>query len=349
MLDRQTDNYIEKDATNYIKGIALIFMFIHHFFTFPDWYIEGISYPYLSSFASLFCSPLKICVPVFAFLTGYFYYFSKNKKIRYSIKKSTDVWLAYIFVFFILLIPAILLGVYDFSIKSFVLELFALKRPTMIFCWYVVFYISTMFILPIYSRICIKAPCFCFLLFLALPSVAAGLLNKIVFGEATGILQIIDNLTWFPSVGIGYLFAKYRWFFEIKNLVNIQNRILSTLISVLFIVFAMTARYFSCPDIVCAPFFIFGIIEIYHNTKHKIIYKPLSIIGKYSLVMWLLHCIFFNQCKEYTQPILYFPKEPILVTLWGLVICLLVAIVIQIPINGIIKIKNRIFKLDSVN
>ena len=76
MTDRV--NYIEKEATNYIKGIALILMFVHHFFTFPKRYINGISYPYLSKFATLMCAPLKICVPVFAFLTGYFYYFSKR-------------------------------------------------------------------------------------------------------------------------------------------------------------------------------------------------------------------------------------------------------------------------------
>ena len=357
MTDRQTDrrtdrqegstNFIEKDATNYIKGIALVFMFIHHFFTFPDFYINGITYDYLAKFADYMCSPLKICVPIFAFLTGYFYYYSKNKTIRYSIKKGTDIWFIYIIVYIILLLPAILLGVYDFSISNFVLELFALKRPTMIFCWYVVFYITTMMILPLYAKLSEKFPCFSFFITLVLPTILSIILSKVLFGKATGLLQIVDNLNWFPSVGIGYLFAKFGIFFEFKSIIKTKKRIVCISISIVFITVAIVARRYGCPDFVCAPFFVFGIMEIYHNTIRKFIYKPIMIIGKYSLLMWFLHCIFFNQCKEYTQSILYFPKEPILVTIWGLLICLFASVIIQIPINLLLKFKNNIFKLDS--
>lgn len=344
-IQKERPNFIEKEATNYIKGIALVFMFIHHFFTFPEWYIKGISYDYLAEFAFFMCSPLQICVPIFAFLTGYFYYYSENKTIRYSVKKSTDVWLTYIIVFFMLLLPAILLGVYDFSITNFVLELFALRRPTMEFCWYVVFYITTMMVLPLYAKLSNKYPCFSFFITLVLPAILHLILSKVLFGEAAGLLQIVDNLNWFPSVGIGYLFAKFGIFYEFKSIVKTKKRIVCISVSFAFIIVAMIARFYNCPDFVCAPFFIFGIMEIYHNTIHIIIYKPIMIIGKYSLIMWFLHCVFFNQCKEYTQPILYFPKEPILVTIWGLLICLLASVIIQIPINFLLKFKNNIFKL----
>lgn len=346
MIDRQ-NNYIENSATNYIKGIALILMFVHHFFTFQSWYISGISYTYLSAFAQYMNIPSKICVPIFAFLTGYFYFYSKNKTLKYSLRKSTDVWLSYLIVFFILLLPAVFLGVYDFSVKNFVLELFALKLPTMVFCWYVVFYVTAMLILPLFARLSEKAPCFWFLLFLALPSVAMFFLDKVVTGEVKGFLKIVDYLSWFPCVGIGFLFAKYGLFHEFKCIVSTKSAILNMLIGFAFMAFAMVARYLNCSDVVCAPFFIFGIMEIYNNTKHKFIYKPISFIGKYSLIMWFIHCIFFNQCKEYTQPILYFFREPILVTLWGLLICLIIAVIIQIPTDALIKIKNKIFKLNN--
>ena len=52
--------------TNILKGIAVIFMFVHHMFTFPRWYIDSISYPELKDFASFFCSPFKLCVGMFA-------------------------------------------------------------------------------------------------------------------------------------------------------------------------------------------------------------------------------------------------------------------------------------------
>lgn len=36
IITKETTGYFQKDVTNIIKGIALIFMFIHHMFTFPD-------------------------------------------------------------------------------------------------------------------------------------------------------------------------------------------------------------------------------------------------------------------------------------------------------------------------
>ena len=60
-------NYIEKEATNYIKGIAIVLMFFHHFFTFPEWYIEGVSYPYLAECAKFFVNQLKFAYPYLHF------------------------------------------------------------------------------------------------------------------------------------------------------------------------------------------------------------------------------------------------------------------------------------------
>lgn len=347
MTDKE-NHYIERDATNYLKGVALILMFVHHFFTFPDWYVDGISYPYLSRFVAYMCSPLKICVPIFAFLTGYFYYFSHNKTLRYSIRKSTDVWLSYVFVFFLLLIPAALLGVYDFSVKNVVLEVLALKRPTIIFGWYVCFYFVTMLILPLYAKLSGKSSAFCFLFFFALPTIVCALFGMFLSGKLSegGYLQLVENFKWFPCVGTGYIFAQHALFDGFKSVVPVKSRFGQILIGFAFIAFSFGTRYFSCSDIIGAPFFIFGAMELYHAVKHKSVFKLIALIGKYSLFMWFLHCIFFNQCKEYTQPILFFPKEPILVTLWGLLLCLTAAVVVQIPVNGLLKLKNRLFKLN---
>ena len=71
--------YFDKTTTNIIKGIALIMMFVHHAFTFPEWWLEDAFYPTALKLAPYFCVGLKICVPIFCFLTGYFYYFTKRK------------------------------------------------------------------------------------------------------------------------------------------------------------------------------------------------------------------------------------------------------------------------------
>ncbi len=38
--------YFDKEATLIIKGIALLMMFADHFFTFPEWWIDGIQFWY---------------------------------------------------------------------------------------------------------------------------------------------------------------------------------------------------------------------------------------------------------------------------------------------------------------
>ena len=51
--------YFDRTMTLYIKGIALLCMLVHHFFTFPDRYIPGIEYPYLVLFARIFQAPMR--------------------------------------------------------------------------------------------------------------------------------------------------------------------------------------------------------------------------------------------------------------------------------------------------
>lgn len=143
----ENKSYFDRNVTDIIKGIALIFMFVHHFFTFPDWYVESISYPELSHFAQYFCAPFKICVPVFAFLTGYFYDYTKTKSLNDSIKKITDILITYWFVYIPFLTIAGCMGVYSGNFKDIFLEFFALKRPVMVFCWYVYFYCISMILL----------------------------------------------------------------------------------------------------------------------------------------------------------------------------------------------------------
>ena len=58
--------YFDRNTTNIIKGIALIMMFIHHFYTIPGWWVEGISYPLIEKFTLYFCMPSKLCVSTFA-------------------------------------------------------------------------------------------------------------------------------------------------------------------------------------------------------------------------------------------------------------------------------------------
>ena len=73
--------YIDREKTIFLKGIAIVLMVIHHTFRF------GLEiYPMeLKEIIPLFAG---FCVvPLFAFFTGYSYFYHKDKSYKYSIKK----------------------------------------------------------------------------------------------------------------------------------------------------------------------------------------------------------------------------------------------------------------------
>ena len=343
------ENYIDKRYTNIIKGVALIFMFIHHFFTFPERLVDGIVYSNIDWFANAFHDPLKTCVSIFAFLTGYFYYFNKKKTLRYSIRKATDIYINYLIVLGLMLIMDFFLKCYEFSPKSIVLELLLVDQPNMEFCWYVAFFIIIIFLLPLYSRVSEKSSILAVICGIVFPYVIVLILDTIKGNSNVGsieyIFDMIKYLTWFPCVASGFFFAQ-EGLFQKLDIWYSKHKAIQIIVYLLFMILPFFARKANSSfDFIFAPSFIFGLVGILRMIKHIKVLLPLSIIGKYSLLMWFLHSVFFNVSKEYTQPILYYPRNPILVVLWGLIMCLAVAFVISFPINWINKMKNKLFKL----
>lgn len=70
---------MDKKATQMIKGIAILIMIAHHFIIFS---VSDL--PYIVTLLGQAC---KICVAMYAVLSGYGYFFVKEKTIGYGIKK----------------------------------------------------------------------------------------------------------------------------------------------------------------------------------------------------------------------------------------------------------------------
>ena len=327
--------------TNILKGIAVIFMFVHHMFTFPRWYIDSISYPELKDFASFFCSPFKLCVGMFAFLTGYSYFFTKDKKLRYSLRKISLFLIRYWSIYIPLLILASVLGCYKFQLMDFMLELFALKRPIMCFCWYVYFYIVAMLILPLLIGLTRNNPIgFALGGIVVINYLCSLLLQCLADDIARNVVS--DFRTWFPCIVIGYLFAQldiYHRIFETTTKL-IKSKCVLVIFWTAMVVISFVSRHYNAyqnigkiswwdwhlnlrinMDIIYVPIFIYGVVKLIKLIPFERPLHILSELGKYSPYMWFWHCIFFNVCKEYTQHILYFLKLPLLVTIWGICIC----------------------------
>ena len=341
--ERLNMTWINRDETNLIKGVAIVLMVIHHVFTFPNLWIESVAKIYERVNYSTFCNSFIICVPIFAFLTGYFYFFTKRKNYKYSIKKITDLWIAYLFVFLCFVVVGCILGVYEFSFIRFITDGLALTGHTMIHGWYVIFYSGTMVLLPIFHKISEKSGFFAFSLFVLLPLLSRCIFELSPFSKSLPFLgDYINFFIYLPVVASGYLFSKYGIFensYKHFKRLNIFFRITVSLF-LMVITFLLRSKFDSY-DFISTPLFVFGFVSIVKEIKYTLIWFPLSLLGKNSLLIWFLHCAYANQLKYYTQPVLYFPKNPILVTIWGLLMCLVVAIIIKTPIDYLIKIKNR--------
>ena len=364
---KKSEPYFDRRTTGVIKGVALIMMFVHHFFTYPQWWDGVISYPLLEQMAIYFRAPLKICVPVFCFITGYFYYYNKNKNFKYSFKKITDILISYWVVFFIFAIIATTFVGYRYTIPQFILESFALYRPTMIFCWYVNFYIIFMLLFPLMAKFMSKNIHIDLILaLLIIPNIFQIILCFVAdYPIPSEVLEF--QIRWISIVFVGYIFANYGLFEKIERLNKflIRNKILNIIVLILVAICVpfgrctiptLTLALGALPDfnitlditmdVIYAPIFIYCLANLCKMIDAKIVKKILIIIGKYSLLMWFVSCVFYGNCNTIFKPILYFPHDPILVTVWGLLLCLAVSAVLDLGIKKIQDCKNKLlFKI----
>jgi len=363
--------YFTPRITNVIKGIALTMMFTHHFFTFPNWYIEGISYPELLEFSVHFCAPFQMCVPVFAFLSGYFYFFTPRQDLRYSLRKITDLFLHYWIAYVPMLLLVVATGNFSYTARDVLFELLAIVRPIMCFCWYVPFYSAAMLCLPFVVKILPEGRGASFLVGIA----ATHMTFLFLYSQTSSltVYQIAEDMSlWFPVVMSGYLAAKHRLFEGLFDRLWKKNRSRAWRYAVwLFLAAAAFMGRYAFPlltwgsaqfcgqtvsisinmDVVYAPCFIYAAANLIRATGRlpvvPIVQRILEALGKKSLLMWFLHCIFFGPANSVLQPYLYLPHNPILVVLWGLFLCYIPASLLERVARPIIAQKNKLLRLNA--
>ena len=160
---------------------------------------------------------------------------------------------------------------------------------------------------------------------------------------------------WFPVVLMGYVFAEFQLFERAKE--YISNRTRTTILCTTLVFLALIGRFLEPSirfrferipelkmnlDVLYAPMFIFAIVTLFEKRPFKHMRGVLSVIGKYSMMMWFLSCIFFNNSKTVFQPILYAVKNPILVLIWGCILCLIPAFFLTKLVRIFTDLKNSV-------
>jgi len=158
--------------TDLVKGFAILFMYIHHFYLDPSRYEGFPIYFFLGEeFVNKVAVFMKICVAMFMFLSGYGMYLSAQKKqgehalALYSIKRYIKLIFSFFFIFWLVQLifyPTMrwrkIYGTSLDSLGYFLIDMFGLAHlfhtPTYLGTWWYISLISlVIFTFPILFRL----------------------------------------------------------------------------------------------------------------------------------------------------------------------------------------------------
>ena len=195
---------MDKKTTQMIKGIAILIMLAHHFIVIPF-----SELPYL---ITLFGYACKICVAIYAVLSGYGYFFTREKTVRYGLKKSWGLLRIYWLQLFTLFIPAaMIVGGWKLTPSKMIIQLFGLLPNLNWFAWYVFFYIFCMLVMPLLCKYQVFRfkPLVNLGMMFFLPYIFEVVLHMIQNYEANTILHdLYSCFLYFPCFLIGYWMAE---------------------------------------------------------------------------------------------------------------------------------------------
>ncbi len=286
-----------------------------------------------------------------------------GKKIIYSVRKITDFYIGYWCVFIPLFILAVALKSETFSFCNFLMQLFGVNSNTMLFAWYVPFFVFSMIVLPIIN----KCGNYNYIIFIGTTFVAIKFFSQIIIWstDVSWVKNVMcDFQATFPLVIIGYCFSNWRIFCKFQSAIKINKKIVLILIMSLIIILTFLSKrhhisfkfgemYFKdgiidisySIDIISVPLFIWAIVNIIHMIGfNRLILKIFEEIGKKSMMMWFVSCAFFSNLSQKLQPFLYWPHNPVLVVLWGCLLCYIISIFFNILSKNLCKFKNKLFK-----
>lgn len=344
---------ISKNTTNLIKGVAILLMLIHHFLGFPNWLVDGVNYPdfkILGENLNVWIRySTKICVALFAFITGYAYFIRNNQTLKYGIKKIINFLERYWFILFIIFIPIVLIiGQKEINLKIIILNLFATEADEGIinFAWYVFFYIFAMITLPLLKRISNNNFWHDLIVMVGFCVFARNLLVKADFKYDFIIDDLRTCFYWMPTVIIGWLVAKYNLLSKIHKVFKGSNKLVYLFL--VFLILGARLKWHEAItinlDIIHAPLIVYFLSCLLENANN-ILTNILKFFSANSTNLWFIHNIFFSTyTKEVFQPFVYISSNPIIVVLWGIIICLPFSIII----NYLFKLKDKV-KANIVN
>ena len=162
--------YFGKKQSLALAGVSVLLMIWHHLFFFPKWYIEDFDIYFITgskigSYLTFFPAAFgNMCVPVFAFISGYALYITNGVKhnsliLRGGGKKLFNFLISYWLVECLFIIYGLLMNETLPSSTQFLSNMLGLEtKPgnewiNVPFAWYVSFYIVFIILSPLFLKV----------------------------------------------------------------------------------------------------------------------------------------------------------------------------------------------------
>ena len=332
---------MNKASTIQLKGIAIFMMVLHHTLGFPMYWEDATAANTVpEAVLPFFSTSLKICVAVFAFISGYGFSKSKDFSAKKQIYRASRLlkvyWSQLLFIFF----PIFIFGGGIITPLLVFNNLFAFNDQLIIFSWYVYFYLFVLLIMPFVRRLLDKG----LVISLIIAFVGCyGLTIVFYFASQSGniyLKDLLDCSTYFPIVCIGYICGKYLLIEKTSKVFT--NPVVSIVIVIAVLFFR---RYLSVYkgfsfDIFYAPIFCAACYSLLSHSKY--ISKAFMILGNVSTEMWFLHSLFFWKYSRTLLQQLFVIPSPIVSVLIVLLLSYVFAWVYSFVFNQVSIVLKRI-------
>ncbi|WP_446717696.1 acyltransferase family protein [Erwinia sp. OLCASP19] len=246
----------------------------------------------------------KICVPIFLFLSGYGFAFSKRKSLTALSKKAVSIY-SQAWLVALLFVPIGLLlfnddGRYTLSLQTLLLNLSGLDTTWNLEWWFLFLYVDYLFSYPLLLKI---PP----LLLLTLSLVASVIGTRLYWYnfQAWYLKDMIAYLIWILPLTSGLMLGRHR---EQINTWLRQHEIVRRLMTPLCLVAIVVigyglSKYFFVSLCLMVPPLAFCIIQL-HNVLPQTVRQVIYSLGHRSGFMWLTHSFY---CYYFLQPFIYSP------------------------------------------
>jgi surface polysaccharide O-acyltransferase-like enzyme len=281
---------LTKQASNAIKGLALITMLLNHYLI-RNFTVNTLLIP--SDILILLGKSMRCAVPLFVFVTGYGSYFSlqnTNNYQKWAKRRVLSIWKGYIPFAILCIIIGVAVGwqAYDWArlFEDFTgLHRFADYAGYLGSWWYLPTAYALVLFAPLIKKLVDKYGTYTLIISMILP---------LVFNfQYTGVDVLF---AWLPVLIEGMLLAKCK----IKDQHNIFLGILQIIAGILicWLCFACGGYLLWVRFWITTPLIVFGTINICTSKKTA---KFLAFLGKYSFGTYLFHPLLYDAFFDFEE------------------------------------------------